>query len=63
MKDLRGITLSGMETTIAGSAVEASSFLKDPGDHVLDIALEYADQMASPHSMILLYMVHARSRA
>ena len=35
-----------------------SSFLKDPGDHVLDIALEYADQMASPHSMILLYMVH-----
>jgi FAD/FMN-containing dehydrogenase len=35
-----------------------SSFLKDPGDQVLDIALEYADQMASPHSMILLYMVH-----
>jgi len=35
-----------------------SSFLKEPGDHVLDIALEYADQMASPHSMILLYMVH-----
>jgi FAD/FMN-containing dehydrogenase len=35
-----------------------SSFLKDPGDHVLDIALEYADQMVSPHSMILLYMVH-----
>lgn len=35
-----------------------SSFLKDPGDHVLDIALEYAAQMASPHSMILLYQVH-----
>jgi FAD/FMN-containing dehydrogenase len=35
-----------------------SSFLKDPGDHVLDIAIEYAAQMASPHSMILLYQVH-----
>jgi FAD/FMN-containing dehydrogenase len=34
-----------------------SSFLKDPGDHVLDIALDYAAQMASPHSMILLYQV------
>jgi FAD/FMN-containing dehydrogenase len=35
-----------------------SSFLKDPGDHVLDIAIEYAAQMASPHSMILLYQVN-----
>ncbi len=35
-----------------------SSFLKNPPDAALDIALEYADQMASPHSMILLYLVH-----
>jgi len=35
-----------------------SSFLKDPGDEALDIALEYASRMASPHSMILLYQVH-----
>jgi FAD/FMN-containing dehydrogenase len=35
-----------------------SSFLKDPSDQALDIALEYAAQMASPHSMILLYLVH-----
>ena len=35
-----------------------SSFLPHPPDAALDIALEYADQMASPHSMILLYLVH-----
>ena len=35
-----------------------SSFLQTPPDVALDIALEYADQMASPHSMILLYLVH-----
>lgn len=35
-----------------------SSFLQNPPDAALDIALEYADQMASPHSMILLYLVH-----
>jgi FAD/FMN-containing dehydrogenase len=35
-----------------------SSFLKQPPDAALDIALEYADQMVSPHSMILLYLVH-----
>ena len=35
-----------------------SSFLKDPGDNVLDLAYEYASQMTSPLSMILLYLVH-----
>ncbi len=35
-----------------------SSFLKNPSDDVLDIAVEYASQMASPMSMILLYLVH-----
>jgi hypothetical protein len=35
-----------------------SSFLKEPGDQALDIALEYAAQTPSPHSMILLYLVH-----
>ena len=35
-----------------------SSFLKDPGDEVLDIAIDYASRMASPMSMILLYMIH-----
>ena len=35
-----------------------SSFLKNPSDAALDLALEYANQMASPHSMILLYLVN-----
>jgi hypothetical protein len=35
-----------------------SSFLTHPPDAALDMALEYADQMVSPHSMILLYLVH-----
>ena len=35
-----------------------SSFLKEPGDDVLDLACEYASQMTSPLSMILLYLVH-----
>ena len=35
-----------------------SSFLKDPGDNVLDLAFEYAEQMASPHSVVLLYLMH-----
>jgi FAD/FMN-containing dehydrogenase len=35
-----------------------SSFLKDPGDPVLDMALEYAAQMPSPPSLILFYLVH-----
>lgn len=35
-----------------------SSFLKEPDDHVLDLAYEYASQMTSPLSMILLYLVH-----
>ena len=35
-----------------------SSFLKHPPDAALDMALEYADQMRSPHSMLLLYLVH-----
>jgi FAD/FMN-containing dehydrogenase len=35
-----------------------SSFLKNPGDNVLDLAYEYASQMTSPLSMILLYLVH-----
>lgn len=35
-----------------------SSFLKDPGDNVLDLAFEYAEQMASPHSVLLLYLMH-----
>jgi FAD/FMN-containing dehydrogenase len=35
-----------------------SSFLKNPSDAALDLALEYANQMVSPHSMILLYLVN-----
>jgi FAD/FMN-containing dehydrogenase len=35
-----------------------SSFLKEPGDNVLDLAYEYASQTTSPLSMILLYLVH-----
>jgi hypothetical protein len=35
-----------------------SSFLKNPGDDVLDMAVEYAAQMASPLSLLLLYLVH-----
>ena len=35
-----------------------SSFLKNPSDDVLDIAVDYAARMASPMSMLLLYLVH-----
>jgi hypothetical protein len=35
-----------------------SSFLKNPSDEVLDIAVDYAARMASPMSMLLLYLVH-----
>ena len=35
-----------------------SSFLKEPGDHVLDIALDYAAWIASQRPMILRYQVH-----
>jgi FAD/FMN-containing dehydrogenase len=35
-----------------------SSFLKEPSDDVLDLACKYANQMTSPLSMILLYLVH-----